>query len=923
MTFFSKLHMHYQAHYAKHPLRTMMIWSFLLPVTLLLIYYIAQGIFPFGTSTIFTVDLGQQYVDFYQYYRETLLGEWDGAAYSFEKAIGGEMMGTWSYYLLSPFLPLIVLFPQSWLSFAVALIVLLKIGTAGLAFQFMLGKIYQEADWRTLAFAVSYAMMGYMSVNQLNVMWLDGIAFLPLAIWGIEKITRGGSFLTYAVWLAVILAANYYIGYMICLFLVLYFIYALAKASVNWERPGAPGAGLVAAAAARPRFDWRQLWQSVFKFGFGSLTAGALAAIVLLPTVHALRGSKGAYTSPVFEWDLAYPLQDVSSKFIIGAFNFDQMPDGLPNLFIGTLGLVTAVIYFFQAQHPKRERLAALAITALLFLSMNVKGLNLIWHAFQYPIWYPYRYSFVLSFFLLFIGYRAYRQLTTIKLPLALGILAAAGLASAYLLLQLENFDYLSPWKIWVSLVVLVGMSVLLMLITDYRPLIFQVIAIVVIFEMTANSVLNLASLSYLNNSEFVNYITTVSPAIDRYRPGRDEFYRITKTFQRTKNDAMQLNYYDLNHFNSTLEKSTTQFFEVLGAPTSSGFVNYTTGTLLTDALFGVEYFIDTVKQPQTELDSDDIFNRRPTTYRADLIRYPIVQTDDNLMVHKNPHALPLGYMVPADVAGLDFTGKTPIILQDDLLNALTGQGELAQDYLTEFFTIVNFKSLETFAVNAQTENKVNTDYRRTSETENGFIDITVDIQTDAAYYITMPAHLTDENAKLFLDGKPLPYDNSFRSIQVYNIANDEAGKEKVFSIQLLEDHLNLRDVNVYTLDNNRVSAVMDTLRAQGLELTAFRQNHFSGQVTVTQPDQLLLMTIPYSEGWQARVNGAPATVIPVLEGGLSAVRIDEPGTYEITFSYTMPGLAAGAAISGLALILCLWLGIRNRHDCRKRSTSR
>ena len=83
-----------------------------------------------------------------------------------------------------------------------------------------------------------------------------------------------------------------------------------------------------------------------------------------------------------------------------------------------------------------------------------------------------------------------------------------------------------------------------------------------------------------------------IKPEIAAYAPGENEFYRMTKTFQRTKNDAMQLGYYDLNHFNSTMERNTTQLFKQLGQPMSDGFTNYTTGTLVTDALFGVQYYL-------------------------------------------------------------------------------------------------------------------------------------------------------------------------------------------------------------------------------------------------------------------------------------------------------------------------------------------
>ena len=55
-------------------------------------------------------------------------------------------------------------------------------------------------------------------------MWLDGLVFLPLIILGIEKIIDERRPLLYIISLAVMLYANYFIAYMICLFSCLYFI---------------------------------------------------------------------------------------------------------------------------------------------------------------------------------------------------------------------------------------------------------------------------------------------------------------------------------------------------------------------------------------------------------------------------------------------------------------------------------------------------------------------------------------------------------------------------------------------------------------------------------------------------------------------------------------------------------------------------
>nr|WP_253733341.1 YfhO family protein [Latilactobacillus curvatus] len=50
--------------------------------------------FPFGGQTILTVDLGQQYIDFYAFFRSTLLHHPETFFYSFAKGLGATCLGS-------------------------------------------------------------------------------------------------------------------------------------------------------------------------------------------------------------------------------------------------------------------------------------------------------------------------------------------------------------------------------------------------------------------------------------------------------------------------------------------------------------------------------------------------------------------------------------------------------------------------------------------------------------------------------------------------------------------------------------------------------------------------------------------------------------------------------------------------------------
>ncbi len=82
----------------RHPL----LVAFFLPIIIMSIYFfVGRHVYPFGNGSLLTVDLGQQYIDFYAYFRQTVFGHPGQLFYAWNNALGGDAFGTWAYYLLS------------------------------------------------------------------------------------------------------------------------------------------------------------------------------------------------------------------------------------------------------------------------------------------------------------------------------------------------------------------------------------------------------------------------------------------------------------------------------------------------------------------------------------------------------------------------------------------------------------------------------------------------------------------------------------------------------------------------------------------------------------------------------------------------------------------------------------------------------
>ena len=91
------------------------ILAFILPFVIGYIAYALFDAFPAkrdGDNSVLVLDLNGQYVYYFEYFRQALLGD-NSIFYSWSRNLSGEFMGIIGYYLASPFTLITVLFPQS------------------------------------------------------------------------------------------------------------------------------------------------------------------------------------------------------------------------------------------------------------------------------------------------------------------------------------------------------------------------------------------------------------------------------------------------------------------------------------------------------------------------------------------------------------------------------------------------------------------------------------------------------------------------------------------------------------------------------------------------------------------------------------------------------------------------------------------
>lgn len=129
----------------------------------------------------------------------------------------------------------------------------------------------------------------------------------------------------------------------------------------------------------------------------------------------------------------------------------------------------------------------------------------------------------------------------------------------------------------------------------------------------------------------------------------------------------------------------------------------------------------------------------------------------------------------------------------------------------------------------------------------------------------------------------------------------------------IIEDQ-DLEDQILPVLDTSTFMAVnypfaelqsdVQTLRENTFQITSFRDDYIQGRITNQVEGGILFFSIPFDEGWAARVNGMEANIMKVNVGfmGLALGQ----GDYEIELIYTPPYIWTGFYLSLMGVFLLI-----------------
>ena len=576
----------------------------LLTAVLFMVICLIEKVAPFGDKTFLYLDMKQQYVDFYSYYKAVFHGQ-DGFLWSENSGLGSSMTGIWTYYLTSPFIIPFIFISEKMIPTAVTLLICAKMVVAAFSMGVLLNYLSENIersffDEETFTgtmvkavFGTAYAFSGWMVSNMTNTMWVDVAAILPVAFMLYLKLLRNEKRVRgfYVIGVMVMIFLNYYIAFMTGLFLVIFTILLLVFRFIDGK--------------------------SFLRVALYSLLSVILDLWFLIPVVLTLRGSNKDHSkglSAAFQNILPSseaagknisPLSVVSKLFSM-SYDSIEIMDGLPNIYVGTAVFVVVILFFLNIRIDFRKKMAAFTFMLITMAFFCADTLNKLAHFGTDAYGYLYRYSVIFSFFCLIFGFvcLCHGDGITIGGAIISGAMAEILLIASYVLPV--RFITAKVLVINTAIIISISGSIILYVVCKDKAALRRGLVVFSLAVLVAELSLNFIwiyrhqSVNATSRGDYLSQIEGIKSAlyaIDEYEKtgadSRNDDYRIETYAGRTANDGIHFGYNSVSTYNSLLKVEDRVLLYKLGFNDNGLYTEYTKGnTRLADELLGIKYII-------------------------------------------------------------------------------------------------------------------------------------------------------------------------------------------------------------------------------------------------------------------------------------------------------------------------------------------
>ena len=830
-----------------------------------------------------------------EFFRNLLAGHPKLVMWDMSLGYGADILSTLNYYAIGDPLNLLYRFvsPKN-TETMYDFMILLRMYLAGITF-IMYARKMKKRSYGTVIGALVYVFSGFcFRLGLRHPFFINPMIYFPLLCLGIEKIYQRERPYVFIFAVCVSAMSNYYFLYMLTIFAVIYAWIRFYKYTEENKM--------------------KNFFLTILKFGMYYTLGIAMAAVILLPSVIGFLGNgrygKGADWKSLIVYPGKYYL-----LFIENFIGYGNMGSNTNAGYLPIVGIVVLFTLFSQRMKHKKYRVAFIASIIALILPIFGYAFN----GFSYA---NNRWAFALSFIVALLTAEMYPRLFVMSKRQQIGIGAGIIIYTVFCIIVNASGEEILKNKGIMAACGLIAVFYILLLIFqrlgyDTQKRIVRVsMAILLLISVGVHGYYRFDPKGYAYTQEFMDqgqaYRTLKEDNIRMLSKVNDpSVYRVHAEGYRYKNYGLINHLNTISGYYSITAKCVTDTikgYDTLGMQYADKYkgVDQRLGLL---SLAGVKY-ITVAHNSQV---AKDVSSKGDVPYGVEKLR-----KKGNITLYKNKYALPFAYaydsyMTEQQYEQLNGIGKEQAMLAQIILDQHPADKEIQHNEQRNAPDIQTISLPET---------------RISSPKGKKYADITVSVEKDKETYLyfknlvyhgkkngddnfiltgrkgTKGILVTqnDIQQKIHIQSTFNPYYFGRKDYIVKINHQTSKAKEKVRLNFLSPGEYEFDDISLITVPKKDVLARLKERKENSMKQIQYEGNHFRG-VYHAKKDQILCVTIPYSKGWKATVNGNRTKIYKA--NGMFMGIIMKKGTQSVKLDYETPGLKIGAWIS-----LVAWIGL-------------
>lgn len=878
---------------------------------------------PWGTQQMHVVDMWHQYFPFLVELHDKLQSG-GSLFWTWSVGMGVNFIAMGSYYLFSPLNFLSVFLPTDALSSYIVVATVIKLSLAGMFTAICFKIIFKKSNLAVVFFSTMFALCSFNMGYYWNIIWLDSMAMLPLVVAGTVALLRDGKYKLFIISLALAVIFNYYIGLFIC---VAVFLTAIGYTASCWVSLRKAGKDLLRTA----------------------VSAGIALMITAVVTIPAYLGLQNCYKQTTgmpkgFDINIGADntagVLDAFHKVFSNALSFisPTSTEGLPNIGCGLLCLVLLGIFFCSKKIKKGEKIFCVSTLMFFVISFIFRRLDFMWHGFHYPNMLPYRFSFLFSFLIIYMGYRAYLVL---KDSSYIDVIISTLVFSMFILLYFfrkyievkDGEKNYAPYNenIFIASIIIGAFMIVAILLYTLKIVpkrfLSVFLCLIVIGEMGVTAIISVDTVGSTSKIGYPTEKENIQLLLNRIEEQNQneapDIYRTETTNAYTLNDGSIYDYNGLSMFNSMANATFNRYFGDMGGAGYLGGNRYTyyDSSPVTNIIFNIRYLIA----------------RSGKSYGEPYMK--MIDSAGNVTLYENTDYINMGFLANSELENFEL----PKV--NDKNKQLDASADPSEAYVNPFENQIDFwrkatgieEPLYTPIEKTSTDHNVDpstkySDGMEIGYTTSGTTSLKYNFQVPKEGYVYSFFYISGPEGK----GKISINNTQLREINIEQPHIAAIGKVNAEDTVTLSGELKRSSwirAHLYYLNEDVYRRGVEILKQSTLNTTHVSDTKLEGTIYANR-DGVLYTSIPYEKGWTVKVDGVEQEIIPLgviypdskdpdnmdkaREGGTCCVALTK-GEHTIEFSYTPAGFKIGFLIFCVAFIVLLCFAVCTTNKLREK----